>query len=228
MSVSLDLKKNQITFSDGFTARWIFGDKGGMPYADVAEMLGIKLTTISAHIRRHNLAVSTISRKQTLTLREQGLLTKQQNHVNLVPRETIDKLVKHVNTREAWERYEELLTLARDAGENLKARVDVKGQAGAEDFMAQLKVALVEFKADLRKEIVEDIQREQAPLQIVESQWIDDKHCLQALTKTYRKVRPQLETKKQHFCDNVMRYIRRYNRVSQRQLDVVQKIIKEA
>lgn len=84
------------------------GDDESMTVADVAEMLNVATSNIREHIRVHSLVVRKTDDQELVTLRKLGVVSIKTTTANLLPKATIQALVKIVNTPEAWAAYNQL------------------------------------------------------------------------------------------------------------------------
>ncbi len=77
----------------------------GLLLTEVASVFGIKEATTWNHIKNHDLCSLMISRNKLKNLKEQGIINAKANRVAFLPKDTIRKLAKIINTPKAWEIY---------------------------------------------------------------------------------------------------------------------------
>jgi len=84
------------------------GDGESLTVADTAELLGSSTASVRKDIERHGLVVTKCHDQNLQELKRLGLTPFKTTVVNLLPKATIQALVKIVNTPEAWAAYRQL------------------------------------------------------------------------------------------------------------------------
>ena len=84
------------------------GDEDCMTVADTAELLNVTTGGLRGMIRDHSLIVCNTHDVQLAELKQRGVIPLNSARANLLPKGTIQALVKIVNTPEAWAAYNQL------------------------------------------------------------------------------------------------------------------------
>lgn len=84
------------------------GNDESMTVADVAELIGVTAAGLRGMIRDHSLIVCIAHDDQMEQLKQLGVVPLKSARANLLPKATIQALVKIVNTPEAWAAYNQL------------------------------------------------------------------------------------------------------------------------
>lgn len=79
-----------------------------MLVADVADTLSVGTRNIQQLVTQHGLVRREASHQNLADLRAAGVIPFKTSVVNLLPRETVEALVKIVNTPQAWAAYRQL------------------------------------------------------------------------------------------------------------------------
>lgn len=100
--------------SSGLTAILVTLDgQEGMTLPELAKVLAVEAVTLRGLVRNHNLSFVHITSESQKELRKQGVIPITGRSPNFLPRETVEALVKLVNTPQAWAVYNELWVVAK-------------------------------------------------------------------------------------------------------------------
>lgn len=100
--------------SNGLAAILVtIGEQQGMLLPELAKVLGVTQSTLKDHCTRHRLLIASPDVDQISDMQQQGVISLKTRRVNFLPRETVEALVKLVNTPEAWTIYGQLWEVAR-------------------------------------------------------------------------------------------------------------------
>lgn len=91
------------------------GDDDYLTVAEAAEAFGVAATSIRSEISRHGLVVAKCSDHAIDSLRAAGVIPLKTTVVNLLPRATVDELVRIINTDEAKAAYRQIVGEWREA-----------------------------------------------------------------------------------------------------------------
>lgn len=88
------------------------GEDECMTVADAAELLDVSPAGVRSMIRDHGMSVRRPHEHQLKEMRQAGVIPLKSPTANLLPKQTIQALVKIVNTDAAWAAYNQLWTIA--------------------------------------------------------------------------------------------------------------------
>lgn len=104
------------------------GDQDYLTVAEAAEAFNVSTQNINQILARHDLNSTTPSFEHLQALKDQGVIPLKAPSQRLLPRATIDELVRIINTDEAKAAYRQIIGEWREAK---KARPSLPGQAGS-------------------------------------------------------------------------------------------------
>lgn len=120
----------KISFDNGktMTARWLsMGTDELFLQKDAAVLLGVDVSNIKHIIARNNLVSVTPSHEQKEYLAKTNVISKKDHQSKLLPRDTMDALVKIVNTTEAWAIWSQILNATRNPTANIELQQEIGG-----------------------------------------------------------------------------------------------------
>lgn len=132
----------EIKLSDGLTASWITCSEGdGMTRREVCSLLGISQSNMSHIIKRNGLNELTMGQLSRRSLKKLDGYAKIKGSHYIIPRESIDKLVKIVNTKESWSRYTEILEAIRSP----KKLIELHSDGGQDHYIEYMEKLMAAF-----------------------------------------------------------------------------------
>lgn len=146
----------KISFDNGksMTARWLsVGTEELFLQKDAAVLLGVDTTALRHSITLHGLVSLRITQEQKEYLIKANVISKKDHQSKLLPRATVDALVKIVNTTEAWAIWAQILNAVR----NPTANIALQQEIGGLDQVAQVMnaaVAVMAVSIDRQSELV--------------------------------------------------------------------------
>lgn len=126
-----------LKLEDGLTAKWLIsgiGQVGGMLKKDVAALLGVDYKTLDYYIRSCGLVTTKLSSMERQKLKKSNVIPLKANNTTIVTAESIDVLVKKIDTPEAWTRYNNLLEAVRNPVKNAELQTEMRGIEGAKQY----------------------------------------------------------------------------------------------
>ena len=120
----------KISFDNGktMTARWL-GMDGGEYFlqTDAAVLLGLTATGLRSILDDNNLSSVRMADETIEFLRTRSVIAKTGRPPQLLPRDTMDALVKIVNTTEAWAIWAQILNATRNPAANIELQQEIGG-----------------------------------------------------------------------------------------------------
>ena len=120
----------KISFDNGktMTARWLsMGTDDMFLQKDAAILLNVTVSTISECIKAHNLDSFGMAEDVRAYLVKTNVIDKRDGQSKLLPRDTMDALVKIVNTTEAWAIWAQILNATRNPTANIELQKEIGG-----------------------------------------------------------------------------------------------------
>jgi hypothetical protein len=120
----------RISFDNGktMTARWLsMGTDEMFLQKDAAVLLGVSAANIKQIVARNELLCVTMSYEQKEYLTKTNVISKKDHQSKLLPRDTMDALVKIVNTTEAWVIWAQIMNAARDPAASVAQHQSIGG-----------------------------------------------------------------------------------------------------
>lgn len=123
--MSAVIVKKDVQLNEELVVSWLDLDgTGHLTTQDVADMLGVTRANIQQIAARHGLMFVTPSDEHIQQMKDLGVIPLRAPTVNLLPRETIDSLVKIVSTPEATSAWRRVLAEARGEATGIRAELE--------------------------------------------------------------------------------------------------------
>jgi len=144
----------------GCTTTWLSNNDGEFfTVREVAVLLGVEVSNIRHIIKRDansktpKMSFVTPSHVTVKKMRDYRLCAQTGRVAKLIPLDTVDKLVKIVNTSAAWDMYSHLLEAIRSPKVQANLQTDILGAEGAQKFSADMKAYMDTEIKKVRKEV---------------------------------------------------------------------------
>jgi len=125
------------------TVRWLAMENGDFfTTSDAAILLGVEGGTIRKLCHSHKLSFVTMSNESKQYLIDRKIITHMGRTMKLVPRATLDELVKIINTPETKAIWTQVLKALRDPKENVALQYEMYGNEGLARLQAELTAKL--------------------------------------------------------------------------------------
>lgn len=146
----------KISFDNGksMTARWLsMGTEELFLQKDAAVLLGVSVANVSQIATRNKLLILTMSEEQKEYLTKTNVIGKKDQRSKLVPRDTMDALVKIVNTTEAWAIWAQILNAVRNPTASVALHQEIGGLEQVTQVM-NAAIAVMAVSIDRQSELV--------------------------------------------------------------------------
>lgn len=150
----------RISFDNGktMTARWLaMGTDELFLQKDAAILLNVTPSTISESIKTHKLLSFGLTEEQKEFLTTRNIISKKDRHSRLLPRDTMDALVKIVNTKEAWAIWAQILNAVRNPTANIELQQEIGGLDRVRE-VADAAFAVMSVSIDKQADIAQMIE----------------------------------------------------------------------
>lgn len=158
MKTQIKLKTKQVDNSGQIlTVRWLAMETADFfTTGDAAKLLGITDGGLRKIISQNELLIECPTRDQKQFLTERSVIKIKDNRTKLVPRETMDALVKIVNTPQAWIIWGQLLDAIRNPKSYVSLQHDIGGNERLEQIIDEAN-AVMSVRLDAKKFIKDAI-----------------------------------------------------------------------
>lgn len=146
----------KISFENGksMTARWLsMGTEELFLQKDAAVLLNVTVSTISECIKTHSLDSFGMAEDVRNYLVKTNIIDKRDGQSKLLPRATVDALVKIVNTTEAWAIWAQILNAVRNPTANIALQQEIGGLDQVAQVMNEA-IAVMAVSIDRQSELV--------------------------------------------------------------------------
>lgn len=152
----MKLKTKQLmSIEKPLTVRWLAMEtEDFFTTGDAAKLLGVSSRNIRQLCSDHNLRLGTMTSDHQEFLAERKVIKAADYSTKLVPRETMDALVKIVNTPQAWSIWAQLLDAIRNPQANMELQYEIGGEDRLNEIIDEAH-AVMQVRID-HKKIIKD------------------------------------------------------------------------